>query len=94
MERPDLDDDELAALALAADPDAPIDPDAVPFGPGGSGAELLPAWYMPPALAAPSLASGATRRRRRWVVGLVVGALVVVNGFGLCVTYGVPEIAW
>ena len=94
MERPDLDDDELAALALAADPDAPIDPDAVPFGPCGSDAELLPAWYMPPALATPSLASGATRRRRRWVVGLVVGALVVVNGFGLCVTYGVPEIAW
>jgi hypothetical protein len=23
-----------------------------------------------------------------------VGALVIVNGAGLCVTYGLPEIAW
>src|SRR4051794_35172355 len=42
-------DEELAALALAADPDVVVDEDAVPFGGPGPGVEgvasLLPAWY-------------------------------------------------
>ena len=80
-------DDELAALAMAADPDAEIDDDAVPFG-GAQESELLPAWYMP----VPQ--SVGRSPRRVLTVSLIVGALLVVNGAGLCVTYGLPEIAW
>ena len=44
----EIDDDELAELALAADPDVDLDADAVPFLPDQTdGDELLPAWYMP-----------------------------------------------
>lgn len=83
----EVSDDELAAEAMAADPDAPIPDDAVPFGvPLDHG--LLPEWYMP--------ASGPIRRTRPRIVAVVgiVAALLVVNGAGLCVTYGWPEIAW
>ena len=80
-------DDELAAEALAADPDVVVPDDAVPFArPAGEG--LLPEWYMP--------AAGTGRRTRGRavvVVGLIV-SLIVVNAAGLCVTYGWPEIAW
>jgi hypothetical protein len=82
-----ISDEELETEALAADPDAPIDDDAEPFG-GPSGAGLLPEWYMP--------VSGPIRRtrsRRVVVIGIIV-ALLAVNGAGLCVTYGIPEIAW
>ena len=81
-------DDELAELALAADPEAPIPDDAVPFGRSEHDRALLPEWYMP----APS----STRRTRPRVlaVAVIVGSLIVVNGAGLCVTYGFPEIAW
>jgi hypothetical protein len=81
-------DDELSTLALAADPDAPIPDDAVPFGqPAGDGA-LLPEWYMP--------VPGSFRRTRPRVfaVAAIIGSLLLVNGAGLCVTYGWPEIAW
>jgi hypothetical protein len=78
-----LSDDELAALALAADPSAPLDSDAVAWNgaflhrPG-----LLPDWYMPtPASARPG------RWPRAVVVGLVAGFLLI-NAFGLCVTSG------
>jgi hypothetical protein len=82
---PALDDDELTALALAADPDQPLDPDAVPIAqPQG----LLPDWYMPAPMSV-GRSSG-----RRWLLGAIVLALLVVNGAGLCVTYGFPEIAW
>ena len=33
-------------------------------------------------------------RLRRFLLGGVVVILIVVNGAGLCVTYGFPEIAW
>ncbi len=82
-----LSDDDLTALALAADPDAPIDDDAVPFG-GVAESDLLPAWYMPE----PQV-TGRTPRRTL-VVAAIVGSLLAVNGVGLCVTYGLPEIAW
>jgi hypothetical protein len=39
-------EEELADLALSADPDQPIAPDAVPFGLGDTDG-LLPSWYMP-----------------------------------------------
>jgi hypothetical protein len=81
-------DDELAELALAADPDAPIADDAVPFGRPEHGAALLPEWYMP----APS---GIRRTRPRVLaVSAIIASLILVNGAGLCVTYGLPEIAW
>lgn len=83
-------DAELTALALAADPDAPLDADAVPLrsvDEGGRADCALPAWYMPAAVA-------GTSRRKRVVIGVLIGAFVVVNAAGLCVTYGIPEIAW
>lgn len=85
---PAISDEELATLALAADPDMPIDADAAPFGVGEAGPDLLPSWYMP----APR-GYRRTPGRRLAVVG-VIAALLVVNGAGLCVTYGWPEIAW
>jgi len=77
-------DDELIALALAADPDAPFADDATPWTPDGEPAAtgLLPDWYMP---------SGVARRREPWQVAVVVTVIVafaVINAFGLCITYG------
>ena len=82
-----LSDDELTALALAADPHAGFDADAVPFGVDDRRA-LLPSWYMP----MPSV-SGRSRPRAV-VIGVVVTSLLVLNAVGLCVTYGSIEIAW
>ena len=83
----EVSDAELTELALAADPDAPIPDDAVPFGHRTSGA-LLPAWYMP-------VPMGASRSgRMRLTVGLIVMSLLALNAAGLCVTYGVVELAW
>ena len=78
-----LPDDELAALALAADPDAALPVDAVPIDVYlRAAAGPLPEWYMP----APA------RRRstgtRRLVIMALVGAFVVIEAFGLCSTYG------
>ena len=39
-----VDDDQLTALALAADPDQPIDPDARPFVMGDDARGPLPSW--------------------------------------------------
>jgi hypothetical protein len=81
-------DEELAELALSADPDALIDDDAVPFGRPAADGALLPEWYMP--------VPGSVRRTRPRVVAVsaIIASLVIVNGAGLCVTYGLPEIAW
>lgn len=82
-------DDELTALALAADPDQPVDPDALPISLSTAATSgLLPEWYMP--------ASSSTRRGRagRALLGALVLMLVMINAVGLCVTYGFPEIAW
>lgn len=78
-----ISDEELTALALAADPDQPLAPDAVPlsdyladtFGP-------LPEWYMAPVMARHS------GRRRQAVILSVVGAFLLIEAFGLCSTYG------
>lgn len=88
MAAPLISDEELTELALAADPDAPIPDDAVPFGSDADTGALLPAWYMP--------VSGPIRRTRTRsvvVVGLIA-AMLVIEGAGLCTTYGFPEIAW
>lgn len=81
-------DEELAELALAADPEQPLDPDAVPLRLTAVTSGLLPEWYMP----APASTGGG--RKRRVLLAAIGLALVAVNAAGLCVTYGIPEIAW
>ncbi len=81
-------DDELAELALAADLDAPIPDDAVPFGQAERDDVLLPEWYMPAPV------SFRRTRPRMVAVSVIIASLIIVNGAGLCVTYGLPEIAW
>ena len=79
-------DAELAALALAADPDVPLDRDAVALsdvlGDGRSG--LLPNWYMP----APMGVAAPLRGWRRRVIGVVILAFLMITVYGLCNTYG------
>jgi hypothetical protein len=75
--------DELASLALAADPDTAVPDDAVPFDlasddEGG----LLPAWYFPVP------AGRQVRGWRRRMVLLVAGSFLLVSACGLCCTYG------
>lgn len=85
-----ISDDELTAQALAADPDAPLPADAVPFELARDGfGELLPDWYMP----APAVSPALRTRRNRIVSAVIVGSLLAVNAVGLCVTYGVLELA-
>ena len=84
----DVSDDELTRLALAADPDAPVPDDAVPFDTSaGMAANLLPDWYMP----APSLRRSPGRTAV--LVGTAV-AMFVINVGGVCVTYGIPDPVW
>jgi hypothetical protein len=84
----DITDDELAALALAADPDTVVADDAVPFtSPDEPGLGLLPEWYMP----APS---GRPSTSRTVVLAGVAIALFVINVGGVCVTYGLPDPVW
>jgi len=79
---PGITDQELAALALAADPVEDLDADAVPFAPYAPFGELLPAWYMPSPVT-------STRRRSHVVLAvLVIVGFVVINLLGLCITYG------
>ena len=78
-----ISDEELAALALAADPNAALDPGAQPW----DGAVLhqhglLPDWYMPTPAAA-----RLGRLPRALVISLIVGFLMI-NAAGLCITSG------
>jgi hypothetical protein len=77
-------DEELTALALAADPDMPIAEGAVPISIHlAQLGSALPLWYMPPA---------ASRGGRRWkapFVIAVVSAFLLIDLLGLCNTYGV-----
>jgi hypothetical protein len=74
---------ELTELALAADPSAPLDKDAVPIAMYLSELSIrLPDWYMPPVM---------VRGCRRWRMPIVIGvvaAFLVIEGFGLCSTFG------
>jgi hypothetical protein len=83
----DVMDEQLAAEALAADPDVVVPDDAVPFGASDQDG-LLPDWYMP------SPRSIRRTPARVVVVAGVILSLLIVNAAGLCVTYGWPEIAW
>jgi hypothetical protein len=84
----DVTDEELARLALAADPDTTVDDDAVclsdlgGFSEAGDGG-LLPAWYMPGALAGVRL----TGWRRTAALTIIV-AFLLITAYGLCNTYG------
>jgi hypothetical protein len=76
-------DEELTALALAAEPITSLADDAVAWGGGDSRSpSLLPNWYMP---------SPSYHLRGRWtraiVITLIVGFLVI-DAFGLCITSG------
>lgn len=77
----------MAELALAADPDEQLDPNATAIEGAWGRSGPLPLWYMP---ATTVRAHGGGRAV---VVGLIVLALLVVVASGFCVTYGVLEIA-
>lgn len=76
-------DAELTALALGADPEQSVGPDAVPLNVYlGQTVGLLPEWYMPQVM---------TRRIRRgpqMIVLFLIGAFLLIEAFGLCSTYG------
>ena len=82
-----LTDDELATMALAADPDLPLTDDAVPLADPDAPPTYLPPWYMPVARAR----RGTTWRRV--VIAVVVLAFLLINVLGLCITYGRLEVA-
>jgi hypothetical protein len=84
-------DDELAALALAADPHGGLEPDAIPVGEylgrmadEGPSAGLLPAWYMAP------VAASRLRRAPQLIALFLIATFVMIEAFGLCSTYGAP----
>jgi len=86
-------DDELAELALAADPDASLDAGALPLDQylaeqdGTDGP--LPSWYMP----TPMARTRDHSRRRTAIIVAVIVAFLVIDGLGLCATYGPLVIA-
>jgi hypothetical protein len=79
-----LTDAELTAMALAADPDAPISNDAIPIAVhlAQFAGATLPQWYMAPA---------TSRSGRRWrtpVVVTIIAAFLLLEALGLCNTFG------
>ena len=82
-----LTDEELGALALAADPDAEVEDGAVSVWDlerDDDGDDLLPAWYMP----SPMVGSRLLHGWRRTVALLVIASFLLINAYGLCSTYG------
>jgi hypothetical protein len=79
-----LTDAELTELAMAADPDAVLDDDAVPvhIHLAQFAGAALPSWYMAPAMAGPG------RRWRTPVVLAIVAAFLLIEALGLCNTFG------
>ena len=79
-------DDELAALALAADPDVDVDDDAICLWDlsGSTATQPLPRWYMPSAVGGTARLSGWRRR----TVAFIIVSFLAINAFGLCSTYG------
>ena len=86
-----LSDEELAALALAADPDAGVAADAIPMDElldsdtGSPGGDLLPSWYMPRPMDRSQLLTGWHRK----TVFLIIAAFILISAYGLCSAYGV-----
>ena len=85
-ELPPLTDDELTALALAADPDLAVDDDAVNLWDltGTPPRRALPEWYMPAAMGG-TVPHPGWRRRAALVI---IAAFLTINAYGLCNTYG------
>jgi hypothetical protein len=83
-------DDELAALALAADPDTTVSDDAVCLWDvaGMSSTHRLPDWYMPSPVGGAISLDGWRRRVVRLNLLLIVLSFLVINACGLCNTYG------
>jgi hypothetical protein len=86
IEQDSISDEELTSLALAADPDAPLELDSIPWN-FGFGSNPLPEWYMPL-----PMARGRGRGTRIVVGSLVVGFLII-GAFGLCITSGFIQFA-
>ena len=87
---PGLTDDELSALALAADPDTDVGDDAVclwDLAPTGT-PQLLPSWYMPSPVGGPAILTGWRRRVARFSIAFIVMSFLAINAYGLCNTYG------
>ena len=84
-----LTDDELAALALAADGTDVVSAEAVSVWEflGTEANSPLPSWYMPAPMGAPRL-SGWYGRVVRCSVFSIIASLVAINAYGLCNTYG------
>jgi hypothetical protein len=86
----ELTDDELAAIALDADPDVEVGDDAtslwdlIASGPSGA----LPQWYMPSPLAGVRSHPRPHSRWRRRVALVVISSFVIIDAYGLCATYG------
>jgi hypothetical protein len=87
-ERVEFSDEDLSAIALAADPDTALDDDAVSLWEliGYSPDRQLPAWYMP----APLCGQRVVGWRRR-VILLIIASFLVINAYGLCSTYGLVK---
>lgn len=82
-----MSDAELTEIALAADPNAPLDDSAVPLAEYlhlEEGDDRLPGWYMP----APMQGGRRLRGWRRRVAILVIVAFLLIDAYGLCSTYG------
>ena len=82
-------DDELTALALRADADAPVADDAVDLWEhlGRTTHNPLPSWYMPAPMGVRGL-DGWRRRVARLGASAVIVSFVTISACGLCNTYG------
>jgi hypothetical protein len=84
-----LSDEELEALALSADPEAPLPADAVPLDLGTpAGLALLPTWYM-----APVVGRRLNRKCYKIAILVLIAAFLIIDAFGLCATYGPLSLA-
>jgi hypothetical protein len=83
-------DEELCALAEAADADAAVDDDAVSLWdlPEFGVAQTLPGWYMPAPMPGPRRLTGWRGRVVRFNVGIIVASFLTISACGLCNTYG------
>jgi hypothetical protein len=83
-----LSDEELTTMALAADPHAPIDANAVPWRGGPSSHQsLLPDWYMPSPMAV------RHGRATQFTIIFIIVGFLVIDAFGLCITSGFLSLA-
>ncbi len=84
---PFLSDEELTELAMAADPNAPLAHDAVPWRGGSAHASLLPDWYMPSPMAV------RHGRVTQFTIVFIIVGFLVIDAFGLCITSGFLSLA-